>query len=392
MIEVSWLDGQYRKTLIKENLDQPRAIAVHPRKGLMYWTDWGAHPKIEKAYMDGSNRKTIISSHLGFPNGLSIDYVANRLYWVDAKLDKVETSTLNGNNKVTLIQNVPHPFGLTVFGDFIYWTDWQTQRIERADKHFGHNVQVIKQFFEGLMDIEVVSPYKQTGTNKCSEKNGGCTHLCLATPGGKTCQCPDIDDTTRPCLYVPVDVSLTPTRDNTAGATDQDINSCSEEDEALGLCSRKKQTVVTVSSNTAYIALGVVIVIVLIGVLLIIFLWKRQRRRSQYMEDFSSYHFTNPNYQRTSTETINSERPPREWRIFRFNKRNERVSVVSSNCPSVEKLDLSETDALYPTDSDTNGASCFPERQRGKNIFKPRNHDTKLKPKVPYKHVEKNVT
>jgi hypothetical protein len=50
----------------------------------------------------------------GFPNGLSIDYVAERLYWVDAKLDKIETSTLDGNNRVTLIQNVPHPFGLTV--------------------------------------------------------------------------------------------------------------------------------------------------------------------------------------------------------------------------------------------------------------------------------------
>ena len=50
----------------------------------------------------------------GFPNGLSIDYVAERLYWVDAKLDKIETSTLEGNNRVTLIQNVPHPFGLTV--------------------------------------------------------------------------------------------------------------------------------------------------------------------------------------------------------------------------------------------------------------------------------------
>ena len=49
------------------------------------------------------------------------------------------------------------------FGDHIFWTDWQTQRIEKADKHFGHNREVIKQFFEGLMDIEIVSPYKQTG-------------------------------------------------------------------------------------------------------------------------------------------------------------------------------------------------------------------------------------
>ena len=47
----------------------------------------------------------------------------------------------------------------------------------------------------------------------------------------------------------------------------------------------------------------------------------RQRRRRYYTGDLSTLTFTNPNYQRTSTETINSDRPPREWRIFRFNKR-----------------------------------------------------------------------
>ena len=66
----------------------------------------------------------------GFPNGLSIDYVANRLYWVDAKLDKVETSTLNGNNKVTLIHNVPHPFGLAVVSCNLIFINCPSTKIE----------------------------------------------------------------------------------------------------------------------------------------------------------------------------------------------------------------------------------------------------------------------
>jgi len=31
----------------------------------MYWTDWGATPKIEMAYMDGTHRHVIIKTGLG---------------------------------------------------------------------------------------------------------------------------------------------------------------------------------------------------------------------------------------------------------------------------------------------------------------------------------------
>lgn len=168
VIEVARLDGSSRLTLIKDNLDEPRAIAVFPRKGwvvpdinqihsqsqvlnkhfdagnylmnfnfiqitfvmichyfdnkipklflrercddcvfeciwgqvgirskaahhsissarlfsfnvtiltildfrfcfcrLMYWTDWGMNPKIERAYMDGSSRRIIVHTDLG---------------------------------------------------------------------------------------------------------------------------------------------------------------------------------------------------------------------------------------------------------------------------------------------------------------------------------------
>lgn len=29
------------------------------------------------------------------------------------------------------------------------------------------------------------------GQNYCAVNNGGCTHLCLATPTGRSCKCPD---------------------------------------------------------------------------------------------------------------------------------------------------------------------------------------------------------
>lgn len=70
-------------------------------------------PKIERAFLDGSSRKIIISADVGFPNGLALDYDANRLYWADAFKDRIETADLHGNNRVQLVRDATHPFGLT---------------------------------------------------------------------------------------------------------------------------------------------------------------------------------------------------------------------------------------------------------------------------------------
>jgi hypothetical protein len=80
------------------------------------------------------------------------------------------------------------------FDNYIFWTDWQTRSIQRVDKATGNNRITIQGNMDGLMDIHVVSPLKQTGTNKCGKNNGECSHLCLATPSGRVCACPNYPD------------------------------------------------------------------------------------------------------------------------------------------------------------------------------------------------------
>lgn len=46
---------------------------------------------------------------------------------------------------------------------WIYWTDWQTKSIQRVDKHTGRSKETVLANLEGLMDIIVVSPQRQTG-------------------------------------------------------------------------------------------------------------------------------------------------------------------------------------------------------------------------------------
>lgn len=74
MIEVARLDGSCRKVLIKDGLTDPRSMIVYPKKGFLFWSDWGQPARIERSYMDGSDRKVIIDNNLGFPTGLAIDF------------------------------------------------------------------------------------------------------------------------------------------------------------------------------------------------------------------------------------------------------------------------------------------------------------------------------
>lgn len=64
--------------------------------------------------------------NVGWPNGLAIDYEMKRIYWNDAKGDTIDSSDLDGGHVVTLIREVPHPFGLTLvsFALFLSVCTW----------------------------------------------------------------------------------------------------------------------------------------------------------------------------------------------------------------------------------------------------------------------------
>lgn len=85
----------YLKVLINTDLEEPRAIAVSPDEGLMFWSDWNEKkPKIERAALDGSSRSILVKEKLGWPNGIALDVDAKKLYWCDAKTDSIEVCIL----------------------------------------------------------------------------------------------------------------------------------------------------------------------------------------------------------------------------------------------------------------------------------------------------------
>lgn len=200
-IEVADFNGDMRKTLFRAQLDEPRAIAVYPSEGWMFWTDWGQAAKIERAGMDGKARETIVSRDIRWPNALTLDLVLRKIYWSDSKYHTIYTCDFDGSNRRIVLhsaENLPHPFSITVFEDTMYWTDWRREAILRANKFTGKDVETIVASHATPMTVHVYHSYRQpNGTNHCTPLNGLCTHLCLPAPQTSptaskiTCACPD---------------------------------------------------------------------------------------------------------------------------------------------------------------------------------------------------------
>uniref|UniRef100_A0A2C9KAN0 EGF-like domain-containing protein n=1 Tax=Biomphalaria glabrata TaxID=6526 RepID=A0A2C9KAN0_BIOGL len=194
-IGVSEMNGTSQLTLLKEGIRRPRAISVHPFKGFLYWSDWGNPPYIGRMGMNGKNLSTdFITEKLGWPNALTLDFETDRLWWADAHLDIIEYANLDGSHRHIVLENVPHPFALSLFEDFMYWTDWNHLTIEKANKFTGENHRIIWNVTHRPMDIHIFHPLKQKpGLNPCGTDNGGCSHLCLIAPGvaNYSCACPD---------------------------------------------------------------------------------------------------------------------------------------------------------------------------------------------------------
>ena len=201
-VEVSELDGTHRKTLKADGISDPRAIVVHPGAGYLFFTTWHLQAYIGRLGMDGSNFTRIVTyeQRLAWPNALTIDYMTDKFFWADAHLDYIAFSDLDGKNRKYVVQDtlrVPHVFAITVFDDFIFWTDWNLKAVSRANKWTGANYTVLRNTTHRPYDLHVYHPLRQIPyPNPCGTNNGGCSGLCLLSPAkngsvGFKCVCPN---------------------------------------------------------------------------------------------------------------------------------------------------------------------------------------------------------
>ncbi|XP_013174926.1 PREDICTED: low-density lipoprotein receptor-related protein 6 [Papilio xuthus] len=191
-INVARLNFNFKKVLIHEDLLDPRAIALHPKAGLMFWSDWNEKkPKIERANLDGTGRVLLVSEKLTWPNGIAIDTVNNRLYWGDARIHKIEVSNMDGTERRELHNSdILHVFGLSLLGGHLYWSDMQRRTLDRINKDTGLERQLVAEQMANMMGVKAFRLGEPLGDNRCSLDNGGCSHFCFNRPTEYICTCP----------------------------------------------------------------------------------------------------------------------------------------------------------------------------------------------------------
>ncbi|XP_049541327.1 low-density lipoprotein receptor-related protein 4 [Anopheles darlingi] len=325
-IEVARLDGSCRKAVLTDGLDDPHSIILYPKRGFLFWADWGATPKIERAYMDGSGRRNIIDFELGFPTGLAIDFDTKKLYWADAVQDRIELCDFDGRRRTQVVAHATHPFGFTLTGTHLFWTDWYNKSVLRAPKDSVTSVEVARFSLRGALEVRSVSGSRQPHDwNPCRRDNGGCSHLCLFAETRYACACPDVPDPTgRSCHLEPTFVVPMKPNDEMLSASDErPIKS-----NGSTVLSSSKMHAQLVIIATAILAGLLIVVIIAILVLIVNSKRKQTKKCSRSASDVLT--FTNPNYNGmvdslcTGTDVASISRNT-IWKRLKYDRAQERV-------------------------------------------------------------------
>jgi hypothetical protein len=139
-----------------DGIDTPFGIALDISAGKMYWTDFNS-PTIKRANLGGADVEVLVLDTGGAtdtPRKIALDVCAGKMYWTDSTEDKIQRANLEipvgedpstRTDIETLVSSVeglisPAGIALDVPAGKMYWTDFTTNKIQRADLD-GDNIE-----------------------------------------------------------------------------------------------------------------------------------------------------------------------------------------------------------------------------------------------------------
>ncbi|XP_008844277.1 low-density lipoprotein receptor-related protein 6 [Nannospalax galili] len=136
-----WRGKPEYTVVLDGGVNQPKALALDPLNGLMYWSEVREKPQIEQVGMDGSSRQTLISQGLGWTTSIALDQLSWKTFWSDDKFHCIGSANLDGTG-ISLTQ-IKNPFSVAVFEDEVFWSGTKTRTVQRMEKMTGKNRAVL---------------------------------------------------------------------------------------------------------------------------------------------------------------------------------------------------------------------------------------------------------
>lgn len=78
--------------------------------------------------------------------------------------DAIYSALYDGTGHIEVLRGheyLSHPFAVTLYGGEVYWTDWRTNTLAKANKWTGHNVTVVQRTNTQPFDLQVYHPSRQ---------------------------------------------------------------------------------------------------------------------------------------------------------------------------------------------------------------------------------------
>uniref|UniRef100_A0A673HFV0 EGF-like domain-containing protein n=1 Tax=Sinocyclocheilus rhinocerous TaxID=307959 RepID=A0A673HFV0_9TELE len=178
-LQVTSPDDTHTSVLIQDGVGAIESIALDPPSGRLCFSNkvqGGQMTRVECVYMNGQNR-TVVWSNSVQPTSLILLDEGNKLYWADTGLAVIGSVGVDGSG----YKEIKTEAGLMAFALVNKVLVWITKKDSTKcwfsdDKHTG------KLWFDVDTDIVSLKAFAKS-------RQKGCSHLCLAFPGGMTCHC-----------------------------------------------------------------------------------------------------------------------------------------------------------------------------------------------------------
>ena len=156
----------------------------------MYYAIFGttlAPSSINRASMDGTNPTTLVNTGLEHPWGITIDFKTSRLFWTDMHTNKIESSSLQGCDRRTVISlSDVGLLGIAVSNERIYWGEYSGKKLQSSTKD-GKEVITLHGGTNSVLGVALVPDLNlpQNRTNHCARNS--CSRVCVLTTTSSRC-------------------------------------------------------------------------------------------------------------------------------------------------------------------------------------------------------------